>query len=250
MAKTRQTSVKTAGDPQELQAVIEKLKAAFNSATQQIRKSGGRAIDPTTMQEIVELIGMAQSLFSIYANTFSPAERGRLIGAGIKNLGFIETAYNSAQANQQFVPSYIDLVEFRDAIDDFNSKRTLLSLIQQFAQQVSDSTLASGDVAYHNSLGYYSAVKEADRQRVPGAEAEYKLMSKYFKKGKSSKSTAQPTEAQIERDVRSLLHGTKEGRVIIENAQPSVAGGKREIVDDVRSDHAILRKTLDAEEKA
>jgi hypothetical protein len=89
--------------------------------------------------------------------------------------------------------------------------------------------LLASDAAYRDVLEYYNSVKEASRQRVPGAEAEYKLLSKYFKKSKPSKDGNAPTETQIERDVRSLLHGTKEGRIGVENENPDLSGGKRRL---------------------
>jgi hypothetical protein len=75
-------------------------------------------------------------------------------------------------------------------------------------------------------------VKEAACQRVAGTEVKYSLLSKYFKKSKLSKDGNTPTEAQIERDVRSLLHGTKEDRIVIENENLDLSGGKRWLVDE------------------
>jgi hypothetical protein len=49
----------------------------------------------------------------------------------------------------------------------------------------------------------------------------------------SRSSAAEPTEKQIERDVRGLLSGTKEGRVTIENENPDTSGGHRHVVDEV-----------------
>jgi hypothetical protein len=107
--------------------------------------------------------------------------------------------------------------------------------------------LLASDAAYRDVLEYYNSVKEASRQRVPGAEAEYKLLSKYFKKSKPSKDA--PTEAQIERDVRSLLHGTKEGRIVVENENPDLSGGKLRLVDETHSEHAAVKTVTEADEK-
>jgi hypothetical protein len=97
------------------------------------------------------LIHCAEYCFAPFANTFTPKDRSRLIGGGIKNLGFIETAHESALANPQFVSPYLNMGEYGDAIPDFTRKRTRLTLIQQFAQQVSDSMLPAIDAAYHNA---------------------------------------------------------------------------------------------------
>jgi hypothetical protein len=231
--------------PTEFSEIMEKLNAALNKAAKAV--VAGTPIDPVTLQEITDLIHCAEACFAPFANTFTPKDRTRLVGGGIKNLGFIETAYESASANPQFVPPYLNMSDYIDAIQDFTNKRTLLLLIQQFAQQVSDSMLLASDAAYRDALEYYNSIKEASRQRVPGAEAEYKLLSKYFKKSKPSKDT--PTEAQIERDVRSLLHGTKEGRIVVENENPDLSGGKRRLVDETHSEHAAVKTVTEADEK-
>jgi hypothetical protein len=168
----------------KLPEVMKQLKAAINEAAGAIKE--GNAIDPVTLAEIVDLIHDAEILFKPYANTFTSKDRTRMIGTGIKNFGFIETAHESAENNPQFIPPYQDMTEFGESISDSIHKRKLLTLLQQFAQQVSDSMLLVGDVAYHNALEYYNSVKEAARQRVPGAEAEYTLLSKYFKRSKHS----------------------------------------------------------------
>jgi hypothetical protein len=230
--------------PKTFSEIMEQLKAILNKAAQ-----AGTPIDPETLQEITDLIHCAEYCFAPFANTFTSKDRSRLIGGGIKNLGFIETAHESASANPQFVPPYLNMDEYGEAILDFTRKRTLLLLIQQFAQQVSDSMLLASDAAYHDSLEYYTSVKEGARQRVAGAEAEYNLLSKYFKKSKSSKDGSEPTEAQIERDVRSLLHGTKEGRIVVENENPDLSGGKRSVVDEAHSEHTAAKTVIKEEEK-
>jgi hypothetical protein len=245
MATEQEKTVQNA--PTMLPEIMEQLKATLGKAS--LAAQAGNAIDPKTLEEIMELIHMSESLFAPFANTFTPKDRTRLVGGGIKNLGFIETAHESALANPQFIPPYLNMAEYNESILDFTRKRTLFTLLQQFAQQVSDSMLLASDASYHDALEYYNSVKEAARQRVPGAEAEYNLLAKYFKKSKPSKDGKAPTEAQIERDVRSLLHGTKEGRIVVENQNPDLSDGKRKLVDETHSEHAVVKTVTEAEEK-
>jgi hypothetical protein len=233
--------------PTTLREIMEQLKDALNESSRATQ--AGNAIDPETLKDIVELIHDAETLFAPFASTFTPKDRTRLVGGGIKNLGFIETANESARNNPRFVPPYLNMTEYNESLLDFTRKRTLATLLQQFAQQVADSMLLASDAAYHSALEYYSSVKEAARQRVPGAEAEYALLSKYFKKSKPSKEGDAPTEAQIERDVRSLLHGTKEGRIVVENEHPDLSGGKRRLVDETHSGHTAVRTVTEEEGK-
>jgi hypothetical protein len=137
-----------------------------------------------TAEKISAHLTEAMNLFSEFGNTFTPHDRLRLIGAGIKNWGFIQTAYSHAEVNPQFVPGFLDMVEFKGAINDFVQKRTLLTLIQQFTKLVSDSMLSDSDAAYHDGVEYYNYVREAARQRTPGAQAEYEALKPYFKRSK------------------------------------------------------------------
>jgi hypothetical protein len=230
-----------------LSEIMEQLKTTLDEVIQTMKI--GNAIDPMSLEIIMNLTRESEMIFTPFANTFTSKDRTRLIGGGIKNLGFIETANESARNNPQYVPPYLKMPEFNESLLDFTRKRMLLTLIQQFAQQVSDSSLLASDAAYHYALEYYASVKEAARQRIPGAEAEYNLLSKYFKKSKSSKDDNAPTEAQIERDVRSLLRGSKEGRIIVENENPDLSGGKRRLVDETHSGHSTIKTITEENEK-
>ncbi|MDR3142528.1 MAG: hypothetical protein LBU37_12515 [Tannerellaceae bacterium] len=231
--------------PAGLAEAIEKLKEIVNK---ELKAEG--AMSDAGLEALMDIMDAMETLFSVYANTFTSKDRTRLISVGIKNFGFISTAYNSAAANEQFVPSYLNMKDFDELAQDFSHKRTLLTRVQQFEQQVSDSMLRTSDADYRNALGYYASVKEAARQRVPGAEAEFKLLANYFKKSKSPKDAANPTQAQIERDVAGLLHGTKEGRIVIENENARLSGGKRRLIDETHSEHAAGKTIIkDGENK-
>jgi hypothetical protein len=238
--KTTKQDLKSAFDI--LKAAVKSVKGSNNDKT--------RVLTEYIMEEVIDIQEQLMEIFAEYGSTLTPTERSRLISAGIKNYGFIQMAYNSAATNPSFVPNYLDMAKFQEVITDMNYRRQLLSLVQQFAQTVSDSLLVDSDTAYRYALEYYSYVKEAARQKVPGAEAEYNLLKPYFKKSKSTKSGDEPTELQLERDVRSLLHGTKEGKIVIENENPDVSGGKRVVSDAVHSDRAVIRKTIDAQERS
>lgn len=249
MANEKATT-QTASD--DLAATLEKLKSAI--AEEEKSLSAGentRAMTLTPFNTIVQLIHQAETLFSAYGTTLSSADRTRKVGAGIKNYGFIEAAYRSAAANPIFVPSYLNVPELETTIRDLSRMKTIYSELKQFEQLVSDSILHTGDVAYREALEYYNALREAARQNIPGAKPEYNLLNTYFKKKRtaSADEPTEPTEAQIERDVRSLLHGTKEGRVVVENEKPTISAGKRKVVDDVHTERDTFRETLSTDEK-
>jgi hypothetical protein len=238
MATTETTNLVAA--EKNLDEAIKQLSEALQAEP----KATAAAVFPdSTMRAIINFINQAKGYFSAYSQTLSPVERSRKVGGGIKNWGFVEACYASAKANPQFVPSYLPISEFTDAVDDFERKRTLYKALQQFMQEVSDSMLSASDVAYHCALEYYNAVKAATQAQVPGAEAEYKSLMAYFKKAKPA--SGEPTAKQLERDIHALLHGTKDGKVVIENERPAVAEGKHKVLDEVFSGHVAVKEDLE-----
>jgi hypothetical protein len=107
--------------------------------------------------------------------------------------------------------------------------------------------LVSGDSSYRDSLDYYSSVKEASRRHIPGAESEYERLKSYFKRNKPLSDA--PTETEVERDIRALLHDTKEGRVVVENKLPEVSAAERKVTDEVHSGHIAVKETTEAQAK-
>jgi site-specific DNA-cytosine methylase len=200
------------------------------------------------LEEIISFISQAKMTFSAFSSPLTPTDRRRLIGTGFKNQGFIERALASAQSNPSLLPNYINIERFREDVEDFLRKALLDQVLMQFEREASDAALTAGDIAFRNALAYYNAVKEAAKQRVPGAESEYNTLKQYFKRIRPA-SDIEPSNVQVERDVRSLLQGTKEGRIVVENENPNVSGGKRKVVDEVHSGTASMKETIDSNVK-
>ncbi|MDR0543023.1 MAG: hypothetical protein LBH19_12550 [Dysgonamonadaceae bacterium] len=238
MATKEKTSLATA--TKDLDAAAKALSEAIASDGQ---ATGRAAFPDSTMRAIINFISQAKNYFAQYGTPLTPTDRKRLIGMGFKNQGFIERAYTSAAANPSLVPGYLNITTFKDDVDDYLRKLNLDMILVQFEREVSDAALSAGDVAYRDALEYYNAVKEAARQRVTGAEGAYNELKPYFKKSKPV--STEPTEKQLERDIHALLHGTKDGKVVIENERPSVAEGKHKVLDEVFSGRVAVKEDLE-----
>ena len=55
------------------------------------------------------------------------------------------------------------------------------------------------------------------------------------------------TEPEVERDVKALLHGTKDGKIVIENEKPHLVGGKHVVVDETHKSRESFKETEDGE---
>jgi hypothetical protein len=53
----------------------------------------------------------------------------------------------------------------------------------------------------------------------------------------------QPAEMQIKRDAAALLHGRKDGEVIIRNVRPKTTGGSHKVIDETFRDSASFKES-------
>ncbi|MCL2289196.1 MAG: hypothetical protein FWC34_00595 [Bacteroidetes bacterium] len=175
------------------------------------------------------------------------AERRRLLGSGIRRYGFIDKVSDLAAGNPEFVPPFMNLEDLKDLIRQIEILRNTSANLQQLLRMVNDELLVDGDEAYRLALMYYNSVRDAARRRVPGAAALLNMLRPFF--SRSRRRSDEPTEKEIERDVKALLHGTKDGEIIVKNENPTTSGGVHEVVDEVHSGHAAIKETFEEKEK-
>jgi hypothetical protein len=181
----------------------------------------------------------------IIENGMSEADRRRLLGSGVRRYGFIDKTLDIATANEEFAPPFLDLGALHDLIRQIEALRNINASLQQVLRLNGDLLLLTSDVAYRLALIYYNSVRDASRRRVPGAQAIFRVLQLFF--ARRSRSSEEPTEAEIERDVKALLKGTKDGEIIIKNQRPTMVGGKRTIVDETRKERVAVKRVDDAE---
>ena len=225
----------------DIKKSAEELKKQLHTLLDE-QQSSGNAISALATKTIIDLIESAIDIFEDYGNTFTPTERMRKNGLGIRNYGFTRVAYANALRNPQFVPSYLIMSTWDDAMTDFQRKRDIWGWLRQFIQLVRDGMRVPADAAYGFALEYYGALREAARRAVPGAEAEFAELRPFFKRAR--RTGTEPTDMEIERDLHALLHGKKDGEVVVRNERPHLTGGKREVLDQVHKERAAVKESV------
>jgi hypothetical protein len=167
--------------------------------------------------------------------TMSKSNRRRLLGSGIRRYGFIDQVSDVAADNPKFTPSYMNVAALKELIRQIEMLRNISITLKQMVRMNSDLLLLTGDEAYHIALIYYNSVKDAAKRRVPGAETIFRMLQPFFHNMRRTKH--EPTEKQVLRDAKALLHGKKDGKVIIENERPHLVGGKHKVVDELAGGH-------------
>ena len=214
------------------------------------KKAAAKSTDPHAGMTLLEgLIAEVEHLTHEFIDDFNVntsmtgRERLRLFGAGVRNYGFLEKAYDIARENPQFNPPQFDVKQMGKNYREFEQIRQLSLLIQQFLQVVNDYMLISSDGLFRDALRIYGSLREQSRNRVPGATPLFQALLRFFRPRSRHPKGGEPTIHELEMDFKRLIHGKADGEIIIENERPIITAGKRNIVDNVRKGKAIIKES-------
>jgi len=171
----------------------------------------------------------------------TPAERRRMQGSGVRRYGFIDKTSDLAADNLQFAPPFFNIETLKNYLRMIETLRSISVTLQQMLRIDDDVLLTVSDEAFQMALGYYNTVREASRRRQPGAQALFRELQPFFQRGRMP--SAEPTEPEVERDVKALLHGRKDGKIVIENEREHMSGGKHVVVDETYKERAAWKET-------
>jgi len=209
--------------------------------------------DAATSENIHHIIAQVQAYMNDFIaryhedSTMTGTERMRLIGAGVRNYGFIEKAWDIARENPQFLPSNFNLQQFTDNIQALDDFRQLSFVLEKFLQVVNECMLISADASFRDALRIYNGLREQSRGRVPGAQPLFMALLRFFRRRRSPEEIeGEPTMKQLEKDFNKLIHGHADGEIVIKNEKPHLVGGARTIVDDVHKGRSAVKETAEA----
>jgi hypothetical protein len=213
----------------------------------EVKQAGTQSADiPATVAKIEAMMNQFVEEENL-ETSMSGRERMRLFGAGVRNFGFIEKAYDIARENPQFLPPNFSEPDFEKNIAELEEARQLLWVLQQFTQVANECVLLKADACFRDALRLYGSLREQFRGKVPGAETLYRTLLTFFRRRKPRADEAEPTEKELERDFMKLIHGHADGKIEIVNEQPQFSGGVHKVVDDVHTGHTEVKES--AQEK-
>ena len=203
------------------------------SATTGIVSNGDTALHlQDWFDELQSVTGNASTVIPEIENTvLTTAERRRLLGSGVRRYGFIDKVSDVAEENLQFWPVSANLQEsLKNRMREIEVLRNLLVWLRTTERAVGDLLLLAGDDAFRMANTYYATVRTAARRHLPEAAQVFQMIELFWRRPR--RTTAEPTIPEVERDVRALLRGTKDGRVLIENENDRVVKGERVVIDE------------------
>jgi hypothetical protein len=240
---TKKTAAKAASKKPVAKKATTKKPAAKKAVTK--RPDSNQPPSKAMIDSMTgDILHMIEELDNFAAN-LRALGRQRHNGVGLKRLGFIEAACRISSKFPQYFPHWLNTAKFKRDLDLFTAVRSLLDATRSLEEKAWNINIEGSDMTYTNALEYYSQVQDAARRRIDSAETIYAELNSFFRHG--SRSTEEPTEKKIKRDVNALLHGRKDGEVIVKNIKPKTTGGKHEVIDETFKDSASFKESEEGE---
>jgi len=191
------------------------------------------------MQNFIETEGIGENL--------TGTQRKRLFSAGVRNYGFIDKAFDIARDNPEFMPPHFSVEKLYENLRDLEDFRQCMLVLQQFLQIVTNAFMLQADSCYRDALRIYGSLQEQTRNRVPGAEPLFEALRTFFHRRR--RHGEEPTEMELERDFKKLIHGKADGEIIIKNETPHQTGGVHEVIDHVHTGRSAFKAIAEESEK-
>jgi len=177
-------------------------------------------------------------------------QRQRLIGARRRNWGFITKSLEIVEARPAFRPPGFSVPNMATNLADAEEARQLLVMIDQLRRVVDDFLLQTIDALNRDGLQIYGNLQALTRAKIHGAKDLFDILRVFFALGPRSSNETEPTLHKVEAKLHGLLHGTSDGKIIVEHESPHMVGGEREVVVDVHKhkDHGVAEMKVKEEE--
>lgn len=137
-------------------------------------------IPESDVKQVTEYLSKIQEILKPYLIALSAEERQRMLKMGDKTVSFVEKTLDYVKNNPEFVPAYMNVLEFEKDTIAVKNLITMLNPVVQLEQGLNDTEMLAGSEAYTAALIYYNSVKQAAKNNIPNAAAIYDDLSKRF----------------------------------------------------------------------
>jgi hypothetical protein len=139
------------------------------------------------IDKVVENLKKSKELLAPYLQGLTADEREKLFKMGDKSVATVQKVKSYVDSNPEFVPSYMDKVEFFKDEKVVTQLKPIVNLATQLATDSDDTVMLAGSEAMQSALLYYGQVNEAHKKGVPTAKPIYEDLSERFKRGSNKK---------------------------------------------------------------
>lgn len=146
-------------------------------------------IPQTVIAEVNEKLQDCKTLLAPYLQGLSVDERKSIFKMGDKTVATVQKVKSYIETNPEFVPNYMDKMEFLKDEAVVTGLSPLGNLVSQLASDIEDTVMLAGSEAITSALFYYGSTKEAASKGVATAKPIYEDLSQRFVRKSIRKTT-------------------------------------------------------------
>jgi len=228
-------------------------KSAANKPSAGRQPSSKKSLTKMELDDLQYLTDHLTQLMGVFlqdhesGDVLTAQERRRLMGAGVRNYGFIEKALDVARDNPEMFPANFTSAQFAVNVHMLDAYRQLFWVLEKFEQAANEAMLIRANASMRDALRVYNVLKELTHSRVRGAEPLFRALNRFFARPRHPEMGEEPTIKELERDFNKAVHGKLDGEVAAKSVQPRVSGGVREVIDNVHKDKSAFKGTAEGE---
>jgi hypothetical protein len=228
---------------------IAALKAENEALKAKVEKLEEEVVDPAHSQLLgkvliepfpellenlrAESIEINNALRDVVEDGLSAMNRHQKNAISDIRLGFVNDVARFLEVEAALQPYGFDATYFHQLMEQLNYAVVINTELGSAMRLMRDVQIVTGDVLFNLALLWYRNIQVLSERRVPGAEAIYRELRTHFRRHSSLRSDQQPTEKQILRDAKALLHGKKDGEIVIEGHAKHTTPTEKRVIDDV-----------------
>ena len=139
-------------------------------------------IPQTVIDTVTRNLQDCRTALAPYLQGLTNEERISLFKMGDKTVATVQKTKSYIDTNPEFVPSYMDRVEFLKDETVVTQLNPIANLARQITSDVDDTVMLSGSEALQEAMLYYGQVKEAAAKGIPTAKPIYEDLRQRFSK--------------------------------------------------------------------
>ena len=143
-----------------------------------------KSINAKILQELINRLDELNEAILPYATPLNTKSKRNLFKMGEKSHAFVEKSYEFASANPEFVPSYLDMKEYKDDHQDAHDLLVAVNKAKTLADTLNDIKTTTGSDAMKQSLAFYNHLGLLVKQNVAGAQTIRDELKKRFPRKK------------------------------------------------------------------
>ena len=137
-------------------------------------------IPATVIAEVNQKLQDCKTLLAPYLQGLTTEERKALFKMGDKTVATVQKVKSYMETNPEFIPNYMDKVEFLKDEAVVSSLTPIGNLATQLDSDIEDTLTITGSEALMSALLYYGTTKEAADKGVTTAKPIYDDLSQRF----------------------------------------------------------------------